>query len=309
MVLVVVLWTLLLLAFLAASFATTTRTEARIARNAVQAAKAEALADAGVYLALAQVLSEGTTSQLLVPGTVRVLPVGGAGAVRIAVENENGKVSLNGASPELLEALFTILGASAGTAQTLADRIVDFRDSDDLRRPNGAEAAEYQSAKLSGGPKNRPFELVEELLRIPGMTGDVYSRVVPYVTAAAGRRVPDRRFASQPVADAMLLAERLAGPRRTGRRGNLAGNGAGGAIPGSLEPDIEANGDAVEEEEFLTDIVVSVVAEGRTPAGAIFVREAIVQFTGDPTQPFIFADWRRGSWRAADAAAPRPSAR
>ncbi len=47
--LVVVLWTLLLLSLIAAGFIAVTRTELRLARNALDNARAEALADAGVY--------------------------------------------------------------------------------------------------------------------------------------------------------------------------------------------------------------------------------------------------------------------
>ena len=50
--LVVVLWTLLLLSLIAASFLTLTRGEIGVARNAVDNARAEALADAGVHRAV-----------------------------------------------------------------------------------------------------------------------------------------------------------------------------------------------------------------------------------------------------------------
>ncbi len=50
--LVVVLWVLVLLSLIAASFTKTTRTEVNITRNLIDNAKAEALADAGVYRAI-----------------------------------------------------------------------------------------------------------------------------------------------------------------------------------------------------------------------------------------------------------------
>ena len=49
--LVTVLWVLMLLSLMAASFMKTTRTEVNITRNLIENAEAEALADAGVYLA------------------------------------------------------------------------------------------------------------------------------------------------------------------------------------------------------------------------------------------------------------------
>ena len=50
--LVTVLWVLMLLALIAASFTRTTRLEINLTRNLIENAKAEALADAGVYRAV-----------------------------------------------------------------------------------------------------------------------------------------------------------------------------------------------------------------------------------------------------------------
>ncbi len=50
--LVTVLWVLALLSLIAASFNRTTRTEINLTRNLIEAAEAEALADAGVYQAI-----------------------------------------------------------------------------------------------------------------------------------------------------------------------------------------------------------------------------------------------------------------
>ncbi len=47
---VTVLWVLMLLALIAASFMRTTRTEINLTRNMIESAKAEALADAGVLM-------------------------------------------------------------------------------------------------------------------------------------------------------------------------------------------------------------------------------------------------------------------
>ena len=55
--LVVVLWTLLLLSLIAAGFLALTRTEVHLARNALDNARAEALADAGVYRGIQALLA------------------------------------------------------------------------------------------------------------------------------------------------------------------------------------------------------------------------------------------------------------
>ncbi len=55
--LVTVLWVLMLLSLVAASFMATTRLEVNLTRNLIENAKAEALADAGEYRAVYAVLS------------------------------------------------------------------------------------------------------------------------------------------------------------------------------------------------------------------------------------------------------------
>ncbi len=50
--LVIVLWVIALLAVVAVSFTTATRSQANLVRNLVENAKAEALADAGLYRAI-----------------------------------------------------------------------------------------------------------------------------------------------------------------------------------------------------------------------------------------------------------------
>ncbi len=57
--LVTVLWVLVLLALIAASFTHTTRTEINLTRNLIEAARAEALADAGVNRAILGLLAGG----------------------------------------------------------------------------------------------------------------------------------------------------------------------------------------------------------------------------------------------------------
>ena len=58
--LLIVLWGLVLLAVIAAAFTTETRTEVTLARNLVENAKAQALADAGVHRAILELLAPQT---------------------------------------------------------------------------------------------------------------------------------------------------------------------------------------------------------------------------------------------------------
>src|SRR5262249_46653808 len=82
----------------------------------------------------------------------------------------------------------------------LVDAIEDFRDPDNERQPDGAEDRDYQTAGLSHGAKDGPFETVEELQQVIGMTSDLYRLVAPALT------VDSRRPAVHPAyAPAMVL--------------------------------------------------------------------------------------------------------
>ena len=83
----------------------------------------------------------------------------------------------------LLRSLFTnIGGADADVAAHIADAIQDWRDPDDLKRPNGAEDADYRAADLKYGPANAPFETVTELARVMGVTPAIFARVADSLT-------------------------------------------------------------------------------------------------------------------------------
>ena len=93
-------------------------------------------------------LSDAVTETWRTDGTVYAWAFGG-GEVRISIQDEDGKIDLNGAPGELLRGLFLsatwtgpdgeILGLDESEADALSDAMRDFTDADDLRRRNGAE--------------------------------------------------------------------------------------------------------------------------------------------------------------------------
>ena len=143
--LLMVLWTLLLLALLAAIFSTNARTEVHLARNLVENAQAEALADAGVYRAIAGLAIDPEDGGFGGNGRIYRWHARG-GEVRFWIRDEGGKVDLNQAPDILLRELFVAVGVDPERSAQLADAIIDFRDEDNDKQPNGAEEREYISA-------------------------------------------------------------------------------------------------------------------------------------------------------------------
>jgi general secretion pathway protein K len=284
--LVSVLWITALLALLAASLTSSSRTESRLARNQIENAKAEALADAGVHRAALGLLQFDPERAWQADRRTRVMRLG-EGEVRITIEDEDAKIDLNGAPVELLAGLFRAVGLDEEAALTFADRIADFRDGDDEPRPLGAEAADYAAAGLPYGPKNAPFVSLSELLQVLGMTEELYELVKPHLTVFSGGEGLDPLRASPTVL--------LAIPGMTPDIAQAIATAGADVDPFALMSD-----DLLFEIEtyflFSREIVFLVRAEGRSAGGGVFVREAVIELTGaDP--PFNVYAWRRGDLR------------
>lgn len=89
-----------------------------------------------------------------------------AGTVLWGVEDEASKVNINYAPKELLVRLPRV-------TEEVADSIIDWRDADTNPGASGAEDSYYGGLSPSYKAKNQPFETVEELLYVRGMTLEI----------------------------------------------------------------------------------------------------------------------------------------
>jgi len=297
--LISVLWVLVLLSLMAASFTRITRGETNLTRNLVENAKAEALADAGVaeaVLGLSRTAAEGGWRA---DGSVYAWRFAG-GEIRVAVEDEGGKIDLNAAQTELLQGLFDAAGLTAGDAAALADAVVDFRDANDLRQLNGAEDDDYSAAGLSYGAKDGPFARIEELRQVLGMTPRIYDLVAPGVTVYSGRGDPHAGTAPA------IVAAALAG-RSLETATEEAEPSDPDADPGEAEEAPALGEDVQLIREGSSDArsgipVYRILSEGRTAGGAVFAREAVVRLTGNVQAPLYRHLWRQGPRTLFEAA-------
>ena len=316
--LVAVLWVLMLLSLVAASFMATTRTEVNLTRNQIENARAEALADAGVYRALlgllaargkletgddvGRVLGQGSPIQASpadepglseawrTEGTIYAWAFGGA-AVRMALQDEAGKIDLNGAADELLRGLFlavewtapdgAAVGLDAAAADALTDAVRDFADGDDLRRLNGAEDDDYAAAGLPWGAKDAPFAAVEELQQVLGMTPPLYRALAPALTVHTGSKGIDATSAPRAVLLALPGSQAEAVDEHLAARAE-APKGAGPAFLGAEGLSARSRGR-----------VYTIHAEGRSQGGAVFAREAVVRLGGG-ARGFRIEAWKQG---------------
>ncbi len=310
--LIAVLWGLVLLAVIAASFATTSRTEIRLARNAMENARARALADAGVHRAVLGLAETDPERRLAADGTLyRFVFVDGQALIRI--EDEGGKIDLNRAPDQMLKGLFLAAGLDADASAAMVDAIVDFRDANDARRLNGAEDDDYRAAGRRYGAKDRPFEAVEELRQVLGMTPELYALVAPALTVHSRQRKVNRDTASPLVLVALAAGSGAAAAEAEAEappEEEAEGEGEAPAEEGGEAVDIGAGEEAEPAEGEAPTAArssrrrraVTIRAEGHTATGAVFVREAVVRFTPRLTSPVHVRSWRQGGL----APAPTP---
>ena len=283
--LISVLWITTLLAVIAASFTSSARTEGQLARNMVENAKAEALADGAVHRAVLGISELEPERGWRTDGTAYRLDYG-EGAVVVRIFDEDAKVDLNVAPPELLAGVLRLLGLDDEQAEVLADRIVDFRDEDDEPEPDGAEDPEYEAAGRQDGALDRMLVTEFELLGVLGMSEPLYQRLRPFVTVYSGAEGIDPTRASLDVLRAVpgMTPELAEAIRAAGPDGD----------PFELIDD-----EALFEIEVYfvpsRQIMFRVVAEARTAGGGVFVREAVIELSGVPEQPFMVHTWRRGT--------------
>jgi len=279
--LVLALWITILLTVIASGFVFTMRTEAVAARNAISLAQARAAADGAVERTAFELSRPRLPDAWLPDGQPHRWTDGDASIVVTAVD-EASKIDLNMAPEPLLRSLFvTIGGVDDATAAKIVDAIGDWKDPDDLRRPNGAEEADYRAAGLKYGPANSLFESVGELARVMYVTPDVFSRVAPALTVYS--RLPGINPATAP--RIVLLALPNATPetvdafidQRTAALANKQ------PIPPFPPAQAYPSGPVP---------VWRVNAEATWVDGVTFAREAVIRPSGDPQRPLIALAWQ-----------------
>jgi len=198
--LILVLWLTILLTVIGGSFAYGMRNEALAARNTLSLAQARAFADGAIYRTVFELMRpRGLADVWSADGTVHAWDENGS-HFAVSALDESGKIDLNLATDGLLKGLLQTAGElDADTAAKLIDVIGDWKDADDLRRPNGAEAPDYQAAGLTYKPANAPFEAVAELQRVLGMTPAIYGRIADSLTVHSRMTGINPAYASRTV--------------------------------------------------------------------------------------------------------------
>jgi general secretion pathway protein K len=189
--LVMVLWVMAVLSVIVLEFCFAMRTEVNITNNYKEELQLYAMAEGGVQRAVVELIYKHDPGvqqmrktmkleevppekmEWVTDGRPYLLPFD-QGACEVRVVSEAGKININLVSESTLRKIIGNLGLEEGERDTVVDSILDWRDTDDFYRVNGAENDYYQSLKEPYDCKNGNLDSVEELLLVRGVTPDLF---------------------------------------------------------------------------------------------------------------------------------------
>jgi general secretion pathway protein K len=296
--LIIVIWIATLLTLVASSFIQAMRSDMQIVGNSVQRAKLEAASQAGVQRAILEFMKPPQIAgRWATDGTANEWQFKDA-ALSISITDESAKIDINVAPDPLIRSLLISQGVAEADAIALTDAIFDWRDADSLKRPRGAEDAEYEAAGLGYKPANAPFQSIEELKLVLGMTPALFEKLSPLITIYARQPGINSQIASREVLRALpgvtdAQIDEFLARREAARVAKLP-------IPTFQSP--YAN-------SFANLAVTQIRVEAKADDGASFVREAIVQRLPNPKRSYTFLRWQEGraAEPSANPATPNPN--
>lgn len=190
--LVLVVWIMVVLIAIAGEFTYSMRTEVNIARNFKEEEEAYQLALAGIEQAKLEILAVKINTVVYInEDNVLVFGDGGEeeetlierkgelgnGSFAYVITDEDGKFNINTASDDplfknRLKFIIGETGIESTEVDTIVDSIIDWRDTTEGFHLYGAEEDYYQSLEKPYSCKDGPFDSLEEILLVKGMTSE-----------------------------------------------------------------------------------------------------------------------------------------
>jgi general secretion pathway protein K len=174
--LVMVLWVLLLVAISTGAYTLMARMDQLEAHTVLSGTRARLAAEAGLNLAVLGLRDSDELTRLVPDGRPYTMQIEDV-VVEVQVIDERGKVDINAVDEPTLVQLFQRHGLEGDDAVYLAAAVLDWVDTDEIERANGAELPAYEALGLGVGPGNRPFVMVEEVLQVVGMPWELFKKM------------------------------------------------------------------------------------------------------------------------------------
>ena len=324
--LVVVLWTLLLLSLIAAGFIAVTRTEVRLARNALDNARAEALADAGVYRSIQELL-EPKSRGLITPQMENLLRLGTmpVAVARRKIEREV-QADMKRTGDPRAEGLFKAAWPTDGSIRAwpfaggeVRVSIQDEGGKIDLNTaPDALLRGLFRSVGLDRDATAALVDAIadfrdeDDLRHLNGAeTSDYRAAGLPHgAKNAAFEAVAELRQVMgmtpalyETVSPALTVHSGQNGidPRVAPEAALLAAAAADAPVEDEAEPAEDEGAQApapmVSFQSISRERVFTIRAEAHTDSDAVFVRKAIVELINEPGRAFRVHAWKQGRRR------------
>jgi general secretion pathway protein K len=249
--LIVALWGGAILAVVVMSVLQLTRADARMLRGSRDIAELRSVVDAAVNMTILAMMSPPATRPTVNTGFA---PVTFAGtSVQVSIMDESGKIDLNMVTAAGLRQLLVVAGLDGGQAQSLAEQIIAWRTTS------------------SGG---RPFQSVEGLQLVPGMTPALYQLVAPMLTVYSQSPWLDPAYSSTEALNAFRAFD--SGADSAWRR--LIEERTGLRTP-SQKPGV------------VLGHAFTITAQAVGTDGSRFTRVAVVRLTGQARSPLLIYRW------------------
>lgn len=193
--LVSVLWAVAALSLIAAAVASSSFLARKVQKSLEAEAVTDALMEAGVARACLALLDTRAAGLWPVDGTPQSITLLEHEMV-IAVQDETGLIDLNTAGLDLFRALFRSAGADTREADLLSNRILAWRGAAGLKRLGTGEGS---LAKPGFRPRHGPFQSVDELIFVEGISDDLFKRISGALTVYSQKADVDPSVAPRDV--------------------------------------------------------------------------------------------------------------
>ena len=278
--LVSTLWALTVLSLMAAAAASLTATIYRGEGHATVDARAEAGLDASVVRAALGISDSRPSQRWPVDGREVTFAYDGL-RIGVTVQDELGRIDLNAATGALIVQLLQGAGLERDQAEILSDRILYWRSATGLETLKGGTDADYRAARLPYIPRHGPFQTVDELKLVLGVTPELFRKIRPALTVYSKKSAFDPSLAPREALWALYPTD----PSRVedvlrARQGSGLGGDQVGLPPGALASVVSLAGRSY-----------SISAEAQIGARR-FARQAVITFTGDMKRPYYVLAWQ-----------------
>lgn len=214
--LLLVLWAVMILGVVAAAMLAGSKASQRQAYDGVDTLRRRAIEDAALARAVAgafasvggpkkpgaDALAEPKKSHWRRDGTPEIIRFDGH-AITVAIQDEAGKVDINVANKDTLTALLKPTDLSGADIEDLTNHIIDWRSNPKLSAKANIVPVEYQGLGYAYHSRHAPFQTIDELRLVDGMTPEVYDQIASGITVYSGRKQIDP--ATAPLAALLTL--------------------------------------------------------------------------------------------------------